>query len=85
MSKPSHDAKGAKTVSIPFSAPKQEKATMAAKTAPPTGPNSARPKSRATVLLSPTVAYVRGRMSKIVRTDLGKAYLVQDGEVRDVR
>lgn len=39
----------------PFSAPKQEMATMTAKTTPPAGPKSVRPKSRATVLLRPTV------------------------------
>lgn len=41
---------------IPFNAPKHESATMNAKTAPPIGPNNARPKSSATVLLNPTVA-----------------------------
>lgn len=38
-----------------LSAPKQENATMSAKTTPPIGPKSARPKSRATVLLAATV------------------------------
>jgi hypothetical protein len=42
---------------IPFKAPKQEKATMKAKTEPPMGPKSALPKSIATVLLLPTVSY----------------------------
>jgi hypothetical protein len=39
----------------PFRAPKQEKATMKAKTLPPMGPSNARPKSMATVLLMATV------------------------------
>ena len=43
----------------PFNAPKHEKATMKAKNAPPRGPNRARPKSMATVLLSPTISYKR--------------------------
>lgn len=39
-----------------FKAPAAEKETMSAKSDPPRGPKSALPKSRATVLLSPTVS-----------------------------
>ena len=42
-------------VSLPLSAPKQEKSTIAAKIEPPTGQNKRRPKSKATVLLIPTI------------------------------
>ena len=44
------------TPALPLSAPKQEMATMSANGTPPTGPNNARPKSRATVLLFATVS-----------------------------
>lgn len=41
---------------LPFRAPKHDIATMSANTIPPAGPNRARPKSSATVLLRPTVS-----------------------------
>jgi hypothetical protein len=50
--------------SLPFRAPKHENATMNAKIEPPIGPNSARPKSSATVLLRLTVV-----LSKTTRYD----------------
>jgi len=70
-------------LSIPFNAPKHEKATMNAKTVPPTGPKRARPKSMATVLLSPTVAWSPDKTSESVDKEI--PHLVQHDKIRNVR